>query len=166
MSVLAKGYVFQFRVSNDPRARLNECREINFARFQWVFLHDPQGRGIPSCQVVIKRGRMRPGAPAQNVSREAVRYFGDIPIYEMDMRIPATRQVQWRSLGYCRQIYYDRISERMLTTGQDPFQHPYKAYREEYENAALGVATINHERVYLLDLGPSCIVNERGFVKP
>lgn len=164
--ILAKGYVFQLLVSNDPKTKLRHCHVIELARLRWLFMQDPQGREIARCNVIIQQGRMVPQRAPSRITPEAAAYFGDVPISEMDREIPNVRGVAWSTVGYCRQIYYDRISARMLETGEDPFQHPYKANSIEYDNAFLSVASIKGKRTYLLQLGPSCIVNERGFVKP
>ena len=164
----AKGYVFGFVVSEEPRSRRGD--QIELPPFRWLYLHDPAGRDLPKCTVVVQHGRMRPEFEVPNPPKSARQYFPNLPINGMRFNIVDVDRVDWQPLGFCRQIFYDRISARFIDEGQDPFQHPFKTPlirgADEFNSAMLYQSRGRGQRAYLLTLGEGCIVNWRGFVKP
>jgi len=123
----------------------------------WVMLHDPSGRIISKCTLVLCKcelGTRSCGTIPDRIRKDVEEYFGSGA--ELSCGAVDLPKGPWHSVGVVREILYDRHGEY-----EDSWYHPYKDTINPVELFANEQAT-----GYRLVLPDGCQINERGFVWP
>lgn len=115
--------------------------------------HDSKGIVLPRCVVFF--GPWKKTSTRAKMDRDQRRYFG-ADHKAFIAKLPEIPVGGWKKVGDVTMIYYVRRGARKDAAGKG-FHHPYKS-----EHPVL----YKQGRLYKLDLGSNCVVDDRGYVFP
>jgi len=113
-------------------------------------IHDQAGAVLPRCVVFF--GPFKKTRKRVEMDRAERRYFGSDHRAVL-AELPKIPKEGWKRVGEVVMIYYVRRGSR----APGGFHHPFKTRHP---------VLYKQERLYKLDLGENCIVDDRGYVFP
>lgn len=112
--------------------------------------HDQKGLVLPKCQVFF--GHWKKTSMPAKMDRSQRRYFGADHKAFM-AKLPKIPVEGWKKIGDVEMIYYVRRGKR----APGGFHHPYKSRHP---------VLYKQGKLFKLDLGDGCVVDDRGYVFP
>jgi|SRR5579863_1292183 len=136
--------------SNRVKFELDSGRVLSLPASYGTF-HDPTGDSLPKCTIFFGPFR-KTHTPVQNMSLRQEKYFG--PKHRAVIAVlPEIPKGGWRQVGKVVKIFYARRGVR----APFKFHHPFKGKPLSLSRSG---------RIYKLDLGGACLVDDRGYVTP
>jgi len=124
-------------------------------------MRDPEGKDWPTCSALIGP-YLRRGPAIENAY--ARKWVGRrVETREGKVTLPPKAPGEWKTVGEVEVLYYLRPGTRA------PGMYRHAFNRDLFARLVFGkqkVTLKKHGRFYRLDMGPSCTIDDRGFVRP
>jgi hypothetical protein len=155
--LIRKGFGAWFKMV-DGGARISAPRGSSM-------LHDPKGTSWGKCSLLFVRMRMNTRQPTEReIEGEAKHYLGKAHRYGVgSVELPPRALAGWEKLGAVDEIFYDRPG----TKAPGLYKHPF-GKRTALMLFRQGKKPLLYRRgsAMRLELGGSCLLDDRGVVFP